>query len=841
MTNRPQATNRQELALLAIRGLSESEAAERRAQGQGNDVPLQTSRSYMQIVRENVFSFINNVLFGLGIALIVLGQVSSALLSVGVVLLNVIVSVVQEIRAKRMLDHIALLTRPKATVLRDGQERPIDPSEIVQGDVLLVRPGDQIVVDGPLIGEGHIDVDESLLTGESDPVAKRPGDPLYSGSFCLTGSGAYLAEKVGTQSVAHQLTEGARTFRRVYTPLQQQIDLVIRVILLLVVFFELLLGINTVVQGISVVTSVKMSVVVVGLVPIGLFLAIATAYALGAVRISRQGALVQQANAVESLSHVDMLCLDKTGTLTANALIFHALAPLERSEPELRRMLGDYVASVTAPNSTSAAIAKACPGQARQVREEVAFSSARKWSALALDDPALRGVYVLGAPEMLQPALRPGADLGTQGAEWAEAGLRVLLFACVPELVALHDASGQPTLPDGLIPLGLLSLSDELRPEARETLSSFAGVGVQCKIISGDNPQTVAALARQAGFPADLKVVSGLDLDGLDDATFAQVAEETTVFGRITPQQKARLVQALRSRGHYVAMIGDGVNDVLSLKQANLGLAMHSGSQAARGVADMVLLQDSFAVLPAAFGEGQRITNGMDNILKLFLTRVLYMAVLFIATGVIGGFPFSPNNSSLLIFFTVGAPTIALAAWAHPGAVSPQRLRRSLAHFVIPAAITLALGSLAVYLVHFIPAYRELAQGAPALARSQPMQGFQLQAQSAVTTFGVLAGLLLILFVEPPSRAWVGGDALNGDWRAVLLVVVLLLGYVAVLLIPPLGTLFDLPPLSIPDYLLLGGVVIVWALALRWVWRAHLMERFLGLHWEDLQAETNPS
>ena len=317
----------------------------------------------------------------------------------------------QEVRAKRLLDQIALLNRPTTTVIRDGRQRTIDAQEVVVGDVLQVRPGDQIVVDGPILQTHRLDVNESLLTGESDLVAKKQGDRLYSGSFCVNGSALYQAEKVGRQSVAYELTAGARAFRRIYTPLQRNINLVIRVMLLLALFFELLLLLGALANQLPTVETFKMAVVIIGLVPNGLFLAISVAYALGAVRVAGQGALLQQANSVESLNHVDVLCMDKTGTLTTNALRLALLHPLSSEESELRRLLGDYVASGSVGNTTSAAIGTACPGQARHVREEVPFSSAYKWSGLVMDDEAMQGTYILGAVEILAPALHAGSEL----------------------------------------------------------------------------------------------------------------------------------------------------------------------------------------------------------------------------------------------------------------------------------------------------------------------------------------------------------------------------------------------------------------------------------------------
>ena len=671
-----------------------------------------------------------------------------------------------------------------------------------------------------------MEADESLLTGESDLLDKKPGDPVYSGSFCVSGSAYYEAQKVGEQCLANQITTGARAFRRVLTPLQHQIYLVLRVLLLVAVYLELLLAIRSILEKIPLVESVKMSVVIIGLVPNGLFLAISVAYAMGAVRIARKGALIQQANAVESLSNVDVLCLDKTGTLTANRICFEAIFPLIIAESEFKQRLGDFAASLSSSNPTSAAIATALPGDKLPVAAEVPFSSSRKWSAVALDVPKWRGSYVLGSPEVLQPALTDAADpssplgrtLAAQVQIWAEKGLRVLLLAQRPDSLTLHNKSGQPDLPKRLIPLGLVCLSEQLRPEARQTLEAFQQAGVKLKIISGDNPVTVAALAKQAGLPKDARLISGLDLAKMDSAQFSAAAEACTVFGRITPQQKEQLVQVLRARGHYVAMIGDGVNDVLSLKQANLGIAMQSGSQAARGVADIILMKDSFAALPHAVQEGQRIIVGMQDILKLFLTRVMYVTLLILSVGSIGGFPFEPKNISILTFLTVGIPTIFLAAWARPAVVRRVNLTRRLMHFILPAGLTVSLFGLGIFLFHFIPAYQ---------SSSNPDIAALGVPQTATTSFTLLCGLMMIIFVEPPVKYLAGGDRLSGDWRPTILAILSMLLYITVLLSPWLRRFFELEPLSWWDYALIGGSAIIWALLLRWIWRIRVLERFL--------------
>jgi cation-transporting ATPase E len=332
MVNNPDQPDR---TTQSITGLTEAEVMLRRAKGLGNRVAVTTGRTYRQIFQENVFTFINIVLFGLGAALVLLGRVSDALVSVGVIAINVVVSVVQEIRAKRVLDRISLITRPSATVIREGRQKKVDLEDIVVGDTLVVEPGDQIVTDGMVIGDEDLQVDESLLTGESNPVNKHPGDPIYSGSFCVGGNGYYRADKVGAESLSNRLTVSARAFRRVLTPLQKEVNLVVRVLLLIAVYLEIILVVNSTLEKVPFVDGVRMSVVILGLVPNGLFLAVATAYTLGAVRIASKGALVQQSNAIESLSHVDVLCMDKTGTLTTNRLKVHSIQALHISEESL--------------------------------------------------------------------------------------------------------------------------------------------------------------------------------------------------------------------------------------------------------------------------------------------------------------------------------------------------------------------------------------------------------------------------------------------------------------------------------------------------------------------------
>jgi len=836
-----------------VDGLSEGEARARRARGLGNGAPPPTGRSYRQIIGENVFTFINVSLFLLGLALVLLGRPTDALVSTGVVALNVLVSVVQEVRAKRTLDHITLLTRPQATVVRDGRERAVSPADLVVGDVLVVGPGDQIVVDGRVVGEGRMDVDESQLTGESDLVPKVAGALVYSGSFCVTGRARYAAERVGAQSVASQITAGARAFRRILTPLQREVYLVIRAVLLIVAYIELLLLTRALITGTDPARSVQNATIIASLVPNGLFLSIAVAYALAAVRIARHGVLVQQSNAIESLSEVDTLCLDKTGTLTANRLHVEGVHPFGLTEAEVGRVLGVLAASGRSGNKTSAAIAAAYPARPRRAVAEIPFSSARKWSAVVFDDagatgggdddePPVRGIYALGAPEMLRPSLATtgaGAswdEIATQARTLTNRGLRVLLVAHAPT-ATLEDHGDATRLPGGMTPLGLVSLSDELRPEARDALAAFIKAGVRPVIISGDNPETVAALARQAGLGADggdLGLVSGLDLATMDEAAFAAAAAAGTVFGRITPQQKEHLVRVLRARGAYVAMIGDGVNDVLSLKAANLGIAMQSGSQATRGVADLVLLDDSFAALVPAVAEGQRIVNGMRHILSLFLTRIASVGLVIMSALVVGEFPLALRQSSLVTLLSVGVPSVFLVLWARPGPTSTGPVGGRLARVVLPpvvltGALSLLVfyGALLSHLARVGAPLRPIVQAQVQLTRVSASD--QATAQTALVSFLVLSGVLLVVFIEPPTAWWTGAAAPSDDWRPTALAAGLAAAFVAVSVAPPLRALFALSPLGLREIGLVVIALAVWTILVRWAWRGRVLERFLGL------------
>jgi cation-transporting ATPase E len=650
----------------AIKGLTENEARRRRQRGEGNEVRFPTSRSYAEIVRTNVVNLFNVILVTIGGLLIALGRINDALISIGPLFLaNIGIRTAQEIYAKRKLDQITIANRSTVTVIRDSQEKMIDPADLVKGDILRARAGDQIMADGTIIGESQLELDESLLSGESDLVSKRAGDTLLSGSVCVAGDGFYQAERVGAESFASQLTSTARKLESVTTPLQRKIDVTVRVIILVVTLISLVILVAAIIEGLSVLRLVQISAVLTD-VPYGLFFMTIVAYALGAVVIARRGAVVQEANAIESLSSIDVLCMDKTGTLTANRLRYASLRPLgDRSQAEIEELLARFAVSASTVNRTSEAITAGLIGERREPVDEVPFASSRRWSALAFeqDERGQGGAYALGASEALSPyfpsdATAPDGALITGVRALSEQGLRVLVFAYNPDLAAVHDKHGQPFLP-ALTPLAIVGLADELRPEASDTIAAFQRLGIQIKIISGDAPETVATLARQAGVNGNIKSVSGPELERMSDREFAEAASSATVFGRIAPRQKEQLIEALIKQGHRVAMIGDGINDVLAVKKAQLGIAMQSGSNATRNVANMVLLGDSFAALHPALQEGKRIIAGVTHAMCLFLARIAVAALVIVAISILGlGFPFEPAHVALT-YLTAGIPFLS--------------------------------------------------------------------------------------------------------------------------------------------------------------------------------------
>ena len=831
-----------------LQGLTSAEVTARQQQGLGNTTHRGTGRSYGDIMRANLFSYFNNILFIVGTMLALLGRYNDAFVTMIVGVVNAIIGTVQEIRAKQQLDRIAVLARPKVSVIRDGQEQEVVAAALVQGDLMRLNSGDQAVVDGHVIGAGTAEVDESLLTGESDLVRKRAGDEIRSGSFCVTGDLYFVAEKVGNESFANKLTAAARNYSMSQTPLQARVGYAIRLLMALAVLMGVIFYVAGFIQNFTFVENVKATAVLIGLVPYGLFLTIAIAYAMGAVTIANRGALVQQSNAVESLSNVDVLCMDKTGTLTANQLLLDAVTPLDNHAlATVNRALGEFVHSAATTNPTSSAIAAALEGATCTPSDQVAFASSRKWSALAFNEPDRHGVYVLGAIEMLVAALPAGvlatdSPLAQAVSTFSDQGLRVLLFAYNPDITTLHDDAGNPTLPP-LTPLALVTLRDELRPFAKETLSQFAALGVQLKIISGDNPQTVAALARQAGFE-NPRLVSGLELAQMSAEEVRVAAEEATIFGRIAPEQKQQLVAALTQGGHYVAMMGDGVNDVLSLKQAKLGIAMQSGSNATRNVADMVLLGDSYAALLPALREGKRIINGITDATYLLIGRGLAYALIIVAVMMVGlNFPFEPAQLGLTTF-SVGFPAFMLTLWARPDA-RQEALLPSLLRFVLPFAVwTMLLAVILYTLAHgqVMGSLADMTIPPRAISFFEQVTGLTygvgadfetmaatLMAQTQLSTFVSLATMLLVLFLQPPFAFFAVWRPVSPDRRPAYLTIALMVLFMLGLGIPPVASYFGIitVPLRASGALLIA--LVLWVLGFRLILRYRWFDKLFLL------------
>ncbi len=802
--------------------------------------------AYWQILSTNLFSFFNIILFAVSLVLLVFGRYNDALVTGITGIASALIRTVQEVRAKRQLNKIALLVRPQANVIRNGYELSVDAAHLKTGEMIHLRSGDQALADGVVVGDKTAEVDEALLTGESDVVRKQPGDRIYSGSFCVVGDLLYQSDAVGSASYANQLAASARTFTQTTTPLQQQLAFITRILMLLAVCMAVMFYVGGYAQQSSALYYVTGSAVLIGLVPYGLFLTVSLAYTLGAVSIARHGAIVQRTHAVESLKHVDVLCMDKTGTLTTNALQLDTVQSWQVSESAVvTQRLGDFVCSAASTNSTSTAIRQGLEGRLRTPVDEVAFASARKWSALAFDDSDVQGVYVLGAFEMLQPYLSGDAVTPAHLAQmhaWAEQGLRVLLFACNWEVKTLRDAAGDPILPT-LEPLAWVSLRDELRPYAREVLQEFARLGIAVKIISGDSPHTVAGLANQVGL-VESKLVAGPELAKMNDAEFDQAAVDATIFGRITPDQKAHLVDALVRKGHFVAMMGDGVNDILALKRAKLSVAMQSGSSATRTVADMVLLNDSYAALAPALQEGQRISSGVINATYLTLTRAFTYAFVIIGVLMAGlPFPFEPAQTGVTMV-TVGLPALFLTLWARPRD-KQEPLLGSFVRFVLPAAVwtTLIGVTLFAYVNVHVKQFIDTVSVSQSVVKvfeqytgltyeageSFGLSAARIYSQTALTVYLSICALGLMLFLEPPFKWLAGWREVSPDWRPAVLSLILTVLLLVGLYVPAVANYLGLIPLQGLVWRDIGVGLVLWSCGLWLLWRKGWMERFLHI------------
>src|SRR5215204_1063533 len=762
------------------RGLTSAEAAQRL---QRLGLPEQTtSRSVASIVAGNVFTLFNAILGVFFVIMLALGLFADALFGV-IAIVNSGIGIRQELKAKETLDQLALLVAPKAKVIRDGAILEVTADEVVPGDVVRVEPGDQLVADGLVVSSRGLTMDESVLTGESDGVRKRDGDRLLSGSFCIAGSGYYELDAVREQSHAAKIAGEARTFRHPPSPLQVEVNSVLRATTILMAPLAVLLFLAFLIRNVAIDEAAQTATAgLVTLIPEGLVLLMSVTLAVAAVRLARMNTLVQQMAATEALAAVDTICVDKTGTLTDGTLDLVSVEVADATQPAVaHEALARFAHSAGERNRTLETIADRYPGQSERVVAEVPFSSSWKWSGLTLDGRgAERSSYVMGAPDVLvqSGALELPPALNRTLEEHTAAGRRVVAFG--EALGPLpNDPGTQP--PPRIEPRALVVLEEQLRSDAAETIDFMRGQNVDLKLISGDARQTVTAVAHAVGVPPEAGVVEGPELPE-DKAGLAAAAERNTIFCRITPDQKKALVAALAEQGRFTAMVGDGVNDVPALKQARLAVAMGSGSQITKGIADIVLLRDQFSMLPRAVGEGRRIARNIHRLGRLYLTKSVYAAFLILLTAVFDfTFPFLPRQLTIAALLTIGIPSFVLALAPSEGPLYRGRLLRALAAFAVPAGV--AMGFASLFAFFFVDSV---------------FGGSLEEGRTAATTTLIVLGLCFIVLLERgPGREHI-------TIQSYMLALVAGLGavFAGVLAVAPLRSFFDLELLSAGQWFL---------------------------------------
>lgn len=838
-----------------MRGLTSEEVADRKARGLANDADVRTSRTYTDIFVKNAFTPFNVILFILGILLVICDEVISAISATGIIIVNILISTIQEMRAKRKLDKISLLVRPKVTVVRDGKEMEIDQAEIVVDDLIVIRAGEQALVDGIAGRCTSVEMDESLLTGESSTVRKHEGDKVYSGSVCVTGEMYYTVTAVGNDAYASQMLKSARKFTSKETPLQMEtgtmtkILMVIAAILFVLTIFKSILFTHE-----NLGQTLEVFVLCLDVVPIALFLLITLTYMIAAARMADSGVLLQRANSVESISHVDTVCMDKTGTITTNRLAFERSEDFVPSD-EASRYASVFATLTGSKNRTMQAIVQHYGEADAELVEEIQFSSERKFSAVRARDGDRTYTMYVGAWTVLGPHCRTDLEIQDIIDSESRKGLRTVLL-CLGGDGPLHDDDGNPVIHD-LVPVSVISIRDEVRPDCRDTIQVFLDNGMDLKVISGDDPVTVDSLFTIADIPGERRIISGPELDAMDPETFEKTVLETNIFGRMRPENKQAVIETLKKNGRYVAMIGDGVNDVKSLKTAQVGVALESGSGAARGVADMVLVKDNFSALPKALVEGRRTVSGMRDILKIYLTRNLVLALLFIAIYIFVGYlPMLPIQNTYYAFVSVTIMAFFMTLFAKPDnnkeLILPDVLR-----FCVPSAIMIAAFGLAVYggfwwlqdqgMLNIDWAYMASIHGTDIeglldfYSWGIEVNTSEIVARSAMLFFITTAGILQMLLVSPRYRFLSPDGRTNKSLIPIILVVfVFLVIYAMYAYFPAIAVnLVELVIFPNEVFLLLIGITAVWFFAELFVLKKnvfkHAVDRFETLYMKKLQ------
>lgn len=776
------------MTTINVSGLTDAEVAQRVAEGKTNDVPTRAARSVAEIVRANVFTRINAILGVLFLIVLSTGSVINGAFGL-LIIANSAIGIIQEIRAKQTLDKLAIVGQAKPTVRRASGTRDVLPSEVVLDDIIELGPGDQIVVDGEIIEESNLEVDESLLTGEADPIAKDVGDAVMSGSFVVAGSGAYRATKVGHEAYAAKLAAEASKFTLVKSELRNGINKILQFITYLLVPAGLL----TIYTQLFTTRAdwhdavLRMVGALVPMVPEGLVLMTSIAFAVGVVRLGRRQCLVNELPAIEGLARVDVVCADKTGTLTENGMRVNDLKNFTKDD--VAQVLAQLAADDARPNASMLAIAEAYkmpPGW--KATATAPFKSATKWSGASYGE---HGNWVIGAPDVL---LDPGTPAAEQAEQIGAKGLRVLLVGSSDRAVDAPQAPGTVT------PVALVVLEQRIRPDAADTIEYFASQHVSVKVISGDNAVSVGAVAGKLGLHGETMDARKLPHD---PTQLADVLEEYTTFGRVRPDQKRAMVHALQSRGHTVAMTGDGVNDVLALKDADIGVAMGSGSSASRAVAQIVLLDNKFATLPYVVAEGRRVIGNIERVSNLFLTKTVYSVLLAILVGLAGLsskwfgtdpllFPFQPIHVTIAAWFTIGIPAFILSL-----APNNERAHSGFVRRVMTAALPSGVVVGTVTFISYLVAY----QGRAATEVEQT------QASTAALITLLVSSLWVLSVVARPY-----------EWWRVVLVAVSALAYVVIFSLPLAQQLFMLDPSNLKTTSIALGIGLVGAGLIEVLW-----------------------
>ena len=731
-------------------GLTAGEVAERVAKGLTNDVPKAPTRTVGQIVRGNVITPINLVMAILAALVIAAGSPKNALFGL-VIIYNSVIGVYQELRSKSTLDKLSVVSAPRAHAVRDGQVTELQVHELVQDDVVELRAGAQVVADGVVLVHDNLEIDESLLTGEADPVVKQEGDDVLSGSAVVAGTGRMMITKVGAANYAAQLAEEARRFTLVNSPLRNDVNRIVKWVGYLMIPIGLLLASSQFWRRDASWQEAIISTVagLVGMVPEGLVLLTSVAFFVGVQRLGKHRCLVQELPAIEVLARVDVLCADKTGTITEGALQVAEVQAVGSGHSEADAVLTALAHLDPDPNATSQAL-KAHFSQPSdwRVTGRVPFSSARKWSAMSFEG---HGNWVFGAPENVLTEQYAGA-IREQVETQAALGRRVLVLASTP--TAFTD--GEATLPE-VQPVALVLLEDIVRADAPDTLRYFADQDVTVKVISGDNNVTVGAVAHRAGLAGWESNVNATTLPADDTPEFAQAVADNTVFGRVTPHQKRAMVRALQAQGHTVAMTGDGVNDVLALKDADCGIAMASGSEATRGVAQLVLLDSNFSALPNVVAEGRRVINNIERVASLFLAKTVYSIALSLLTGVVAlAYPLQPIHLTILSWLTIGTPAFFLALEPNDQRVQEGFLRRVLGR-AIPAGLVIAAATMGVFAIVQISdavSVEEAKGVAVMVAGSVALMNLYRTAQPLNRLRRIVVFTMIVLFIAAFLTPW---------------------------------------------------------------------------------------